>query len=147
MDDCHIIGWQRKLRHTHMLLPLWACRRFPSITRPSPHETIKAKHPSTLPVGVEPVLRSSACSLSLPMKLIRWNGRRCSACTHQWLIGRMRWLGGSNHDRMQTVTSSSMSTMTSWCVKCSNTTIHIFFESLLAIARYTASPSCFLPFE
>ena len=27
MDDCHIIGWQRKLRHTHMLLPVWACSR------------------------------------------------------------------------------------------------------------------------
>ena len=24
MDDCHIIGWQRKLRNTHILLPLWA---------------------------------------------------------------------------------------------------------------------------
>jgi len=22
MDDCHIIGWQRKLRHTHILLPM-----------------------------------------------------------------------------------------------------------------------------
>ena len=28
-------------------------------------------------------------------------------------------IGGSDHDRIQTVTSSSMSTMTSWCVKCS----------------------------
>ena len=28
MDDYHIIGWQRKLRHTHMFLPLWACSRF-----------------------------------------------------------------------------------------------------------------------
>jgi len=58
MDDCHIIGSQRKLRHTHMLLPGWASIRFGTITRPSPHETIKAKLPSTLPVGVEPVLRS-----------------------------------------------------------------------------------------
>jgi len=30
--------------------------------RPSPHETIKAKLPSTLPIEVKPVLRSSACS-------------------------------------------------------------------------------------
>ena len=28
MDDCHIIGSQRKLRHTLMLLPMWACSRF-----------------------------------------------------------------------------------------------------------------------
>jgi len=147
MDDCHIIGLQRKLRHTHMFLPLWACSRFASISRPSPHETIKAKHPSTLPVGVEPVLRSSACSPKLPRKLVRWVVRRCAACTHQWLIGGMRWLHGSNHDRGQTVTSGSMSTMTSWCVKCSNTTILNFFERLLAIARHTPSPSCFLLFE
>ena len=72
MDDCHIIGSQRKLRHTHMLLPWWACSRLAGIQRPSPHETIKAKLPSTLPVGVEPVLRSSACSPSLPRKLVRW---------------------------------------------------------------------------
>ena len=70
-----------------------------------------------------------------------------TACTHQWLIGGMRWLHGSDHDRIQTVTSSSMSTMTSWCVKCSNTAILNFFEQLLAIARYTATPSCFLLFE
>ena len=38
----------------------------------NPHETRKAKLPSTLPVGVEPVLRSSACSPSLPRKLVRW---------------------------------------------------------------------------
>ena len=147
MDDCHIIGSQRKLRHTHILLPKWACSRLATIYRPSPHETIKAKLPSTLPVGVEPVLRSSACSPSLPRKLNRWVGRGWPACTHQWVIGGMRWLIGSNHDRMQTVTSSSMSTMTSWCVKCSNTTILNFFERLLAIARYTATPSCFLLFE
>jgi len=147
MDDCHIIGSQRKLRHTHMLLPMWACIRFPGIYRPSSHETIKAKLPSTLPVGVEPVLRSSACSPSLPRKLVRWVVMRWPACTHQWLIGGMRWLSGSAHDRMQTVTSSSMSTMTSWCVKCSNTSILLFFNVLLAIARYTATPSCFLLFE
>jgi len=147
MDDCHIIGWQRKLRHTLMLLPMWACGRFASIVWPSPHETIKAKLPSTLPVGVEPVLRSSACSPSLPRKLIRWILRGWPACTHQWVIGGVRWQSGSNHDRMQTATSSSTSTMTSWCVKCSNTTILIFFKQLLAIARYTASPSCFLLFE
>jgi len=147
MDDCHIIGSQRKLRHTHMLLPLWAWSRFATIYRPSPHETIKAKLPSTLPIGVEPVLRSSACSPSLPRKLIRWSGRGWPACTHQLLIGGRRWLGRSCHDRMQTVTSSSMSTMTSWCVKCSNTGILSFFERSLAIARYTASPSCFLLFE
>jgi len=147
MDDCHIIGWQRKLRHTHIFLPVWACSRFSGIQRPSSHETMMAKLPSTLPVGVEPVLRSSACSPSLPRKLVRWVRRRCAACTHQWLIGGMRWLSGFNHDRMQTVTSGSMSTMTSWCVKCSNTTILNFFEVLLAAARYTASPSCFLLFE
>jgi len=147
MDDCHIIGWQRKLRHTHIFLPGWACSRFATIQWPSPHETIKAKPPSTLPVGVEPVLRSSACSPSLPRKLVRWSGRGCSACTHQWLIGGVRWLCGSNHDRMQTVTSSSMSTMTSWCVKCSNSSILNFFDRLLAIARSTATPSCFLLFE
>ena len=87
MDDCHIIGWQRKLRHKHILLTVWTCSRFSSMTRPSPPETIKMKLPSTLPVGVEPVLRSSACSPSLPRKLVRWVGRRCAACTHQWLIG------------------------------------------------------------
>jgi len=147
MDDCHIIGWQRKLRHTHILLPMWACCRFATIQRPSPHETIKAKHPSKLPVGVEPVLRSSTYSPSLPRKFVRWVGRGWPACTHQWVIGGMRWLSGSNHDRMQTVTSGSMSTMMSWCVKCSNSTILIYFEPLLAIARYTATPSCFLLFE
>jgi len=147
MDDCHIIGWQRKLRHTHILLPVWAWRRFAGIQRPSPHETIKAKLPSTLPVGVEPVLRSSACSPSLPRKLVRWVGRGWAACTHQWLIGGLRCLGGSNHDRGQTATSSSMSTMTSWWVKCSNTTILIFFDCLLSRARTTATPSCFLLFE
>ena len=36
---------------------------------------------------------------------------------------------------------------TSWCVKCSNTTILIFFNVLPAIARHTATPSCFLLFE
>jgi len=147
MDDCHIIGSQRKLRHTHILLPMWARSRFAGIQRPSPHETMKAKLPSTLPVGVKPVLRSSACSPSLPRKFVRWNGRGWPACTHQWLIGRLRWLGGSNHDRGQTATSSSTSTMTSWCVKCSNATILLFFYLLLAIARYTATPSCFLLFE
>jgi len=147
MDDCHIIGWQRKLRHTHILLPMWAWSRFAGMKRPSPHETRKAKLPSTLPVGVEPVLRSSACSPSLPRKLVRWVVRGCAACTHQWVIGGMRCIGGSTQDRMQTVTSSSTSTMTSWCVKCSNTTILIFFDMLLASARYTATPSCFLLFE
>jgi len=147
MDDCHIIGWQRKLRHTHMLLPGWACSRLATIYRPSPHETIKAKLPSTLPVGVEPVLRSSACSPSLPRQFIRWVVMGCSACTHQWLIGRIGWLGGSHHDRMQHVTSGSMSTMTSWCVKCSNTKILIFFDRLLVIVRHTTTPSCFLLFE
>ena len=39
------------LRHTHMFLPKWACSRFASMTRPSPHETIKAKLPSTLLFG------------------------------------------------------------------------------------------------
>jgi len=146
-DDCHIIGSQRKLRNTHILLPMWVCSRLTSIQMPSSHETIKAKLPSTLPVGVEPVLRSSACSPSLPRKFIRWVGMRSTACTHQWLIGRMRCEGGSDHDRMQTATSASMSTMTSWCVKCSNTGILNFFERLLAIARYTATPSCFLLFE
>ena len=38
-------------------------------------------------------------------------------------------------------------TMTSWCVKCSNTGILIFFNSLLEIVRNTASPLCFLLFE
>jgi len=147
MDDCHFIGWQRKLRHTHILLPMWAWIRFCSMKRPSPHETIKAKLPSTLPVGVEPVLRSSACSPSLPRKLVRWVGREWAACTHQWVIGGVRCLGGSTHDRGQTVTSSSTSTMTSWCVKCSNTAILNFFERLLAIARNTATPSCILLFE
>jgi len=147
MDDCHIIGWQRKLRHTHMFLPVWACIRLATIQRPSPHETRKAKLPSTLPVGVEPVLRSSACSPSLPRKLVRWVVWGWPACTHQWVIGRLRWPHGSNHDRMQTATSSSTSTMTSLCMKCSNTAIIIFFERLLAAARYTASPSCFLLFE
>ena len=147
MDDCLPIGLLRKLRHTHMRLPMWACCRLASIQKPSPHETRKAKLPSTLPVGVEPVLRSSACSPSLPRKLVRWVVRRCTACTHQWLIGWVRWLCGSNHDRMQTATSSSMSTMTSWCVKCSNTGILIFFSRLLWIARNTATPSCFLLFE
>jgi len=146
MDDCHIIGWQRKLRHTHMFLPWWAWCRLATIYRPSPHETIKAKLPSTLPVGVEPVLRSSACSPSLPRKLVRWV-RRCSACSHQWVIGRRRWFCGSHHDRTQTVTSSSMSAMTSWCVKCSKSTILNFSIRLLAIARHTPSPSCFLLFE
>jgi len=60
---------------------------------------------------------------------------------------RSAMAGGSDHDRMQTVTSGSMSTMTSWCVKCSNTSILIFLEVLLAIARYTPIPSCFLLFE
>ena len=147
MDDCHIIGSQRKLRPHPDALAMVACFRLSTIYRPTPHETIQAKLPSTLPVGVEPVLRSSACSPTLPRKLVRWVVRRCSACTHQWLIGGMRWLHGSNHDRMQTVTSGSMSTMTSWCVKCSNTTILNFFDVLLAIARYTATPSCFLLFE
>jgi len=147
MDDCHIIGWQRKLRHTHMLLPMWAWSRFGTMKRPSSHETMMAKLPSTLPVGVEPVLRSSACSPTLPRKLVRWVVMRWSACTHQWLIGGMRCMGGSNHDRMQTATSSSTNTMTSWCVKCSNSTILIFFERLLAMAKSTATPSCFLLFE
>jgi len=147
MDDCHIIGWQRKLRHTHMFSPVWPCSRFAGMHRPSPHETIKAKLPSTLPVGVEPVLRSCACSPSLPRNLVRWIGRGWPACTHQWLIGGMRWLYGSDQDRMQTATSSTTSTMTSWCVKCSNTTLLNFFEILLALARYTATPSCFLLFE
>jgi len=147
MDDCHIIGSQLKLRHTHILLPWWALSRLASITRPSPHETIKAKLPSTLPVGVEPVLRSSACSPSLPRKLVRWVGRRCAACTHQWLIGGVRWVGGSNHDRMQTVTSGSMSTMACWCVKCCNTIIPRLLQPLLPTARHTATPSYFLLFE
>ena len=133
--------------YTHMFLPVWACSRLASIYRPSSHETMKAKHPSTLPVGVEPVLRSSACSPSLPRKLVRWVVRGWSACTHQWVIGGVRWLGGSNHDRMQTVTSSSMSTMRSWCVKCSNTSILLFFERLLFITRNSPCPSCFLLFE
>ena len=60
---------------------------------------------------------------------------------------RTEMVHGSDHDRGQTVTNSSMSTMTSWCVKCSNTTILNFFELLLAIARHTATPSCFLLFE
>jgi len=98
-------------------------------------------------VGVEPVLRSSACSPSIPRKLVRWIGRGWPACTHQCLIGGMRWLGGSDHDRGQTVSSGSMSTMTSWCVKGSNSTILNFFYLLLSRARYTASPSCFLLFE
>jgi len=60
---------------------------------------------------------------------------------------KIEMFGGSNHDRMQIVTSSSTSTMTSWCVKCSNTAILLFFNRLLAAARYTPSPSCFLLFE
>ena len=61
------------------------------------------------------MLRSSACSPSIPRKLVRWIGRG--------------W------------------TMTSWCVKGSNSTILIFFYMLLSTARYTATPSCFLLFE
>ena len=137
---------ESSVTHTHIFLPLWACIRFGTIQWPSPHETIKANLPSTLPVGVEPVLRSSACSPSLPRELVRWVWR-CSACSHQWVIGGMRWLGGSNHDRGQTVTSSSTSTMTSWYVTCSNTTILIFSDILPCRARYTATPSCFLLFE
>ena len=70
--------------------------------------------------------------------------RRLYAPVAYWRNEMVKW---SDHDRMQTVTSSSTSTMTSWCVKCSNTTILNFFEVLLAAARYTASPSCFLLFE
>jgi len=134
-------------RNIHIFSLIVHCGLCSTILRPSPHETRKAKLPSTLPVGVEPVLRSSACSPSLPRKLVRWVLRGWPACTHQCFIGRMRWLIGSDHDRMQTVTSSSTSTMTSWCVKCSNTKILIFFDMLLSIARNTATPSCFLLFE
>ena len=107
----------------------------------------RGENPLEIARGSEACARSSTCSPSLPRMLVRWVVRRCSACTHQCFIGRMRRLCGSNHDRMQTVTSSSMSTMTSWCVKCSNSTILIFSTRLLAIARYTATPSCFLLFE
>jgi len=97
--------------------------------------------------------RSGACAeiiglLSLTPEEARslgWKGMaRLYAPLAYWWI---EMTSGPNHDRMQTVTSSSTSTMTSWCVKCSNTTILIFFKPLLAIARYTATPSCFLLFE
>ena len=83
------------------------------------NETRMAKLPSTLPVGVEPVLRSSACSPSLQRELNRWVVLRCSACTHQWFLGGVRCKSVSDHDRGRTVSSSSMGTMTSWCEKCS----------------------------
>ena len=81
MDDCHIIGSQRKLRPHPDALAMVACFRLSTIYRPTPHETIQAKLPSTLPVGVEPVLRSSACSPTLPRKLVRWVVWGCAACT------------------------------------------------------------------
>jgi len=41
MDDCHIIGSQRKLRHTHMLLPMWICLNGEAlITRDNKGETL-----------------------------------------------------------------------------------------------------------
>jgi len=97
--------------------------------------------------------RSGACAeiiglLSLTPEEVRSSdGKemlRMYAPVAYWRNEMVKW---SDHDRMQTVTSSSTSTMTSWCVKCSNTTILIFFKQLLAIARYTATPSCFLLFE
>ena len=97
--------------------------------------------------------RSGACAeiiglLSLTpeeARSLEWKGMtRLYAPVAYW---RSAMAGGSDHDRMQTVTSGSMSTMTSWCVKCSNTSILIFLEVLLAIARYTPIPSCFLLFE
>jgi len=85
--------------------------------------------------------RSEACAeiiglLSLTPEEARsldWKGmRRLYAPVAYWEI---EIIHGSDHDRMQTATSSSMSTMTSWCVKCSNTAILLFFERLLAVAR------------
>ena len=82
-----------------------------------------------------------------PIDIALWVLRGCATCMHQWVIGGVRSLSGSNHDRMQTVTSGSTCTMTSWCVKCSKSTILNFLEVLLLRARYTATPSCFLLFE
>jgi len=98
--------------------------------------------------------RSGACAeiiglLSLTPEEARSLGaqgmNRLYALVAYWWEEMFLWI--SDHDRGQTVTSGSMSTMTSWCVKCSNTTILNFFYMLLAIARNTPSPSCFLLFE
>ena len=55
MDDCLIIGSQRKLRHTHIFLPMWAWSRF---------ATIQSSHPrdkeGETPIDI--VSRSGACA-------------------------------------------------------------------------------------
>ena len=77
--------------------------------------------------------RSGACAeiiglLSLTPEEARSLGgkemRRLYAPVAYW---KDEMASGSDHDRGQTVTSSSTNTMTSWCVKCSNTTILNFF--------------------
>jgi len=75
MDDCHIIGWQRKLRPTHILLPMWACIRLTCIQRPSSHDN-KGETP------IDIARRSGACAdiislLSLTPEEVRslgWKG-------------------------------------------------------------------------
>ena len=60
-----------RYNHEHFLMPPSIEHHKSSIQKASSHETMKAKLPSTLPVVVEPVLRSSACSPSLPRQLVR----------------------------------------------------------------------------
>ena len=111
MDDCHIIGLQRKLRHTHMLLPLY--------------------NDSKTPIDI--ARRSGACAeiiglLSLtPEEADSLGGKemfRLYAPVAYWRDGMAGWIRSQSHADCH---KWIMSTMTSWCVKCSNTAILIFF--------------------
>ena len=97
MDDCHIIGWQRKLRHTHILLPMWACIRLASIYRPSPHETRKAKAcaeiigllsltpEEALSLGGDEILRLYAPLAYWREEMVLWIRSRSWAYCHKFI--------------------------------------------------------------
>jgi len=82
-----------------------------------------------------------ACSPSLPWQLNRWVGMRFTACTHlvaNWMNEMAWWIKSRSYaDCHKFITQHDDKLVP----------ILIFFERLLALARYTAIPSCFLLFE
>jgi len=117
----HIIGSQRKLRHTHTLI--LAHVGFFSISFNLLALTTRDNKGET-PLDI--ARRSGACAeiiglLSLTPEAARSLGfkgmARLYAPVAYWNDEMAGWIESRS---WQTVTNSSISTMTSWCVKCSN---------------------------
>jgi len=114
---------------------------------PSSHETIKAKLPSTLPVGVEPVLRFFGLLSLTPEEARSLGGEgmyRLYAPAAYWWVEMARWIRSRSWTDCHKWINEHDDELVREVLEHFNS---IFFKVWLPLASYTATPSCFLLFE